>query len=58
VQHLVNTPAYIIAGLIALLLIAGIIMVIVRRRRRSPASGPRPAVGPVSFNRSEQRRTS
>ena len=58
VQHLVNTPAYIIAGLIALLLIAGIITVIVRRRRRSPASGPRPAAGPVSFSRSEQRRTS
>jgi len=59
VQHLVNTPAYIIAGLIALLLIAGIITFIVRRRRRrSPASGPRPAAGPVSFSRSEQRRTS
>ena len=36
----------------------GIITVIVRRRRRSPASGPRPAAGPVSFSRSEQRRTS
>jgi hypothetical protein len=32
VQHLVNTPASIIAGLIAVLVIAGIVVVIVRRR--------------------------
>jgi hypothetical protein len=32
VQHLVNTPAPIIAGLIAVLVIAGIVVVIVRRR--------------------------
>jgi hypothetical protein len=32
VQHLVNAPASITAGLIALLVIAGIVVVIVRRR--------------------------
>jgi len=52
VQHLVNTPAYIIAGLIALLVAAGIVMVIVRRRRLrpgkpGPAAGSGPAAGPV-----------
>jgi hypothetical protein len=32
VQHLVNTPAYTIAGLIALLVTAGIVVAIVPRR--------------------------
>jgi membrane protein DedA with SNARE-associated domain len=57
VQHLVNTPAYIIAGLIAVLLIAGIIAVIVRRLRRSPASRPGPAAGPGPVGPREQRKT-
>ena len=45
VQHLVNTPAYIIAGLVALLVIAGIVTVIVRRRRLGPGK-PGPTAGP------------
>jgi hypothetical protein len=57
VQRLVNTPAYIIAGLIALLVIAGIIAVIVRRRKRRAATRPGPAADPVSVGPSEQRRT-
>jgi hypothetical protein len=56
VQHLVNTPAYIIAGLIALLVIAGVIAAIVRRRRRPPATPPGPAADPVSVGPGEQRR--
>ena len=50
VQHLVNTPAYIIAGLVALLVTAGIVTVIVRRRRLRPGKpGPRPGKpGPAS----------
>jgi len=58
VQLLVSTPAYIIAGLIALLVIAGIVAVIVRRRKRPLAARPRPAADPVSMGTSEQRRTS
>jgi membrane protein DedA with SNARE-associated domain len=57
VQHLVNTPAYIIAGLIALLVIAGVIVIIVRRRKRPPATRPSPGADPVSLGRSEQGRT-
>ena len=56
VQHLVNVPAYIIAGLIALLVIAGAITVIVRRRKRPPGSRPEPGADPVSVGRREQRR--
>ncbi len=41
VQHSVNTPAYVIAGLIGLLVIAGIVVAIVRRRRRAAPAGPR-----------------
>jgi hypothetical protein len=43
VQHLVSTPTYIIAGLIALLVIAGVVAVIVRRRKRTSAARPGPA---------------
>jgi membrane protein DedA with SNARE-associated domain len=62
VQRMVNTPAYIIAGLIALLVIAGIVTVVVRRRKRArqPGRDERPAdpvSGPVSVGQSEQRRT-
>jgi membrane protein DedA with SNARE-associated domain len=57
VYHLVNTPAYIIAGLIALLAIAAIITVIVRRRKLPPASRPGPAADPVSMGAGERRRT-
>ena len=46
VEHLVSAPAYIIAGLIGLLVIAVIVMVIVRRRRRAGAPGPAAAPGP------------
>jgi LPXTG-motif cell wall-anchored protein len=53
---LVNTPAYIIAGLIALLVIAGIITVVVRRRKRAREARPEPAADPVSVGPSEQRR--
>jgi membrane protein DedA with SNARE-associated domain len=41
VQHSVNTPAYIIAGLIGLLVIAGVIVAILRRKRRAASAGPR-----------------
>ena len=57
VRRLVNTPAYIIAGLIALLAIAGIIAAIVRRRKQPQATRPRPAADPVSVGPSERRRT-
>jgi membrane protein DedA with SNARE-associated domain len=57
VQRLVNTPAYIIAGLVALLVIAGAITVIVRRRKRLRSTQPGPAEGPVSVGPGEQRRT-
>ena len=66
-QHLVNTPAYIIAGLVALLVTAGIVTVIVRRRRPGPGTswptaGPGPAGGQFadegerSVSAGEQRR--
>jgi LPXTG-motif cell wall-anchored protein len=51
----VNTPALIIAGLIALLVIAGVIAVLLRRRKRRPATGPRPGEGPVPVGHGEQR---
>jgi membrane protein DedA with SNARE-associated domain len=57
VQRLVNGPAYVIAGLIGLLLIAGIVVVIVRRRKRPPASHPGLAETPVPASSSKQRRT-
>jgi membrane protein DedA with SNARE-associated domain len=57
VQHLVNTPAYIIAGVIVLLVITSIIVVIVRRRKRSSATPLGSADRPVSVGPSEQRRT-
>jgi membrane protein DedA with SNARE-associated domain len=63
VQHLVNTPAYIIAGVIALLMIAAIIAVIVRRRKRpaaappgTAAAAPGPAADPASVGPREQRK--
>jgi LPXTG-motif cell wall-anchored protein len=52
----VNTPTYIIAGLIALLVIAGIVVVIVRRRKQPPAM--RPAIDHASAGPGEQRRVS
>jgi membrane protein DedA with SNARE-associated domain len=48
VQHLVNTPAYVIAGLTGVLVIAGIVVVIVRRRKRPSATRPEPADESVS----------
>jgi membrane protein DedA with SNARE-associated domain len=57
VQHLVNTPAYIIAGLIALLIIAGIVVAIVRRRKRRSAAPPVPVADPASVGPGEHRRT-
>jgi membrane protein DedA with SNARE-associated domain len=58
VQGLVNGPAYAIAGLIGLLLIAGAVTFIVRRRRkRPPSSRPEPADTPVPASSSKQRRT-
>ena len=57
VQRLVNGPAYAIAGLIGLLVIAGIIVIIVRRRKRPPAPQPGPADGRVPASSSKQRRT-
>jgi membrane protein DedA with SNARE-associated domain len=58
VQRMVNTPAYVIAGLVALLVIAGIVTVIVRRRKRARQPGQdERAVDPVSVGQSEQRRT-
>jgi hypothetical protein len=56
VQHLVNTPTYIIAGLIALLMIAGIVVVIVRQRRQPSSMRPRPAIDRASGGPGEQRR--
>ena len=56
VQSLVNGPAYAIAGLIAVLAIAGIITVIVRRRKRPRASRPGQAANRVSAGSSERRR--
>jgi len=58
VQHLVNTPAYVIAGLVALVVIVGIIVIIVRRRKRPTATRTRSAdksvsVGPVKQRRSD-----
>jgi membrane protein DedA with SNARE-associated domain len=58
VQHLVNTPTYIIAGLIALLIVAGITLVIVRRRKRQSAARPGPAANPASVGPREHRRAS
>jgi hypothetical protein len=45
VQHSVNTPAYIIAGLIGLLVIAGLIVAVMRRRRRRPPAAVPGAAG-------------
>jgi membrane protein DedA with SNARE-associated domain len=56
VQRLVNTPALIIAGLIAVLVIASIVAVIVRRRKRPPATPPGPADSPESMEPSERRK--
>jgi membrane protein DedA with SNARE-associated domain len=56
VDHLVSTPAYIIAGLIGLLVIAGVITVIVRRRKRLAAAPPGPAADPAPVGPREQRR--
>jgi hypothetical protein len=56
VQHLVNTPTPIIAGLIALLMIAGIVVVIVRQRKQPSTMRPRPAIDRASVGPGEQRR--
>jgi undecaprenyl-diphosphatase len=56
VQRLVNGPAYIIAGLIALLVIAGVIAVVVRLRKPRLATQPGRADDPVPVGRGEQRR--
>ena len=42
VQHLVNTPACVIAGMMVLLVIAVLILAVVRRRRRRAAARPGP----------------
>ena len=57
VQHLVNTPAYVIAGLVGVLVIAGIIVFIVRRRKRTSATRIESANEPMSVGPREQRRT-
>ena len=57
VQRLVNTPAYVIVGLIGLLVTAGLTAFIVRRRKRSSATGAKSADEPVSVGPREQRRT-
>jgi membrane protein DedA with SNARE-associated domain len=57
VQRLVNGPAYVIAGLIGLLVIAVIIGAIVRRRKRAPEHGTEPADTPEPVSSSKQRRT-
>jgi hypothetical protein len=54
----VNTPTYIIAGLIALLVIAAIVVGIVRRRKQPSAMRPRPAIDHASAGPGEQRRVS
>src|SRR5215468_4957507 len=59
VQHLVNTPAYIIAGLLVLLVIAGVVVFIVRRRKqpeRPPSTPARQATDSVSAGLNDQRR--
>ena len=59
VQRLVNGPAYIIAGLIGMLVIAGIVVLIVRRRKRAqqpPSTGQAHESRPVSAGSSERRR--
>jgi membrane protein DedA with SNARE-associated domain len=57
VQHLVNGPAYVIAGLVALLVIAGIVMAIVRWRKRAAAHRTEPARRPEPASSSKQGRT-
>jgi membrane protein DedA with SNARE-associated domain len=47
VQHSVNTPAYIIAGLIGLLVIAAITAALVRRRRQARHRRPERPTGDV-----------
>jgi membrane protein DedA with SNARE-associated domain len=54
VQHLFNTPTYVIAGLIFLLVIAGISVVIVRRRKRPPAAQPGSAADRAPVGTGEQ----
>jgi membrane protein DedA with SNARE-associated domain len=56
VQRSVNTPAYIIAGLIGVLVIAGIIVAVVRRRGRPATTKPRPADSRVPVPPIEERR--
>jgi membrane protein DedA with SNARE-associated domain len=57
VQHLVSTPTYIIAGLIALLVIAGVVAVIVRRRKRSSAARSGPATDSAPVGSGTQQKT-
>lgn len=57
VEHLVSTPTYIIAGLIALLVIALAVAVIVRRRKRSAAARSGPATDSAPVGSGPQRRT-
>jgi membrane protein DedA with SNARE-associated domain len=57
VQRLVNTPALIIGGLIALLVVTWVIVAIVRWRKRPPATPPRPAADPATERPREPWRT-
>ena len=52
-----DTPAYVIAGLVGVLVIAGIIMFIMRRRKRTSATRIESANEPMSVGPREQRRT-
>jgi membrane protein DedA with SNARE-associated domain len=56
VQRLVNGPAYVIAGLVGLLVIAGIVVLVVRRRKRQPAARQAPDVGSVPAGPGDRRR--
>jgi LPXTG-motif cell wall-anchored protein len=57
VQRLVNGPAYVIAGLVGLLLIAGAVIFVVRRRKRPPLTKQEPTDTRVPASSSKQRRT-
>jgi len=56
VQGLVNGPAYVIAGLVGLLVIAGIVVFVVRRRKRQPAAQQAPDARPLPAGPGDRRR--
>lgn len=56
VQRLVNGPAYVIAGLVGLLVIAGIVLLVVRRRKRQRAAQQAPDAGSVPAGLGDRRR--